>query len=310
MRSFRRRLPSLNALVTFEAAARALSFSIAAQELGVSQAAVSRQIKALEEELGIKLFRRGNRTVELTVEALLLSQSLHQALELVSDAVDNLRKATRPKVIRVGTTVAFSHFWLLPRLKRLREEKPSLNIRVVSRDEPFDLRRDEVDIIMRFGNPPFDDGTVITAIEDKVFPVCSPAFAAQAGGPVDLRTLQGMTLIGTDSQHHSWMNWAIWLAQAGAHDGYTGGSLQFNHYTDGIAAAMAGQGVALGWDFVVRDLLATGQLVRLTDISIPSTATYNMVVSKAGLKSQLLVDAADWFCRMFEEHRSTAIPRP
>jgi DNA-binding transcriptional LysR family regulator len=291
---------------TFEAAARLKSFSRAGLELNVSQAAVSRQIKVLEADLGIRLFERGYRGIELTPPAAHLSNVLAQSFESISEAVEGIRSARKPRLIRVGTTVAFSHFRLLPRLKTLREEYSNLNIRVIARDEAFDLRRDEVDIIMRFGVPPFEDGVIVSQVRDNVFPVCSPTLKAKIGDGDDLFALRSAPLIGTDAQNRTWMNWAEWFSQSGFKDLNPVVELDFNYYTDGIAAALAGQGIALGWDFVVRDLLMSGQLVRLTGKSVPSHATYNVVVSRSGLKNQLIQDASEWFSRMFDEYRNCA----
>jgi DNA-binding transcriptional LysR family regulator len=304
MRSLRRRLPSLNAMLTFETAARLQSFSKAGLELNVSQAAVSRQIKALENEFGIQLFKRGHRSVTPTPEGELLSRSLSEAFEIVGSTVDRLREVRQPSIIRVGATVAFSHLWLLPRLRCFRDENLGLKLHLVSQDEAFDLRRDDVDIIMRFGTAPFSDGEVVAAITDRIFPVCSPGFAMKLGESRDLKKLLTLPLIGTYWQNTAWMTWPNWFVKVAMTDPSPPLALQFNHYTDAVKAAQEGEGVVLGWNFVIHDLIASGQLVRLTDSVVHSEESYNVVVRHLPRRAPLIRNVARWFGRMFEDCRT------
>ncbi len=151
MTPFRRALPSLNAMMTFEAAARRGSFTAAADELGVTQAAVSRQIQALEHEFGVGLFRRSHRKVELTPAGSLLAGTLTACFAQILETADRIRHPARSDMVTVGATIAFSHFWLLPRIAAFRSANPDVAIRVVAQDGPFDLAVDDVDVVVRYG---------------------------------------------------------------------------------------------------------------------------------------------------------------
>jgi DNA-binding transcriptional LysR family regulator len=279
--------------MTFEAAARLKSFTRAARELNVSQAAVSRQIRLLEDDFGEPLFKRGHRRVETTFAGDILGVTLNRALDMISETVDSLRSRQGIETLTIGSTVAFSYFWLLPRLTSFNEKHPGLKIRVVSQDEPFDLRANEVDVVIWFGIPPFLDGKTVKAVSDKVFPVASPGFATRFRLPLHPDVFQSMPLIGTDVSDPSWMTWQDWFERVdpGAKNPPIG--LQFNHYTDAIAAAIAGQGVALGWNLILADFLAKGQLVRLAE-PIDSEATYNVLVPKTRRTSEATESFIKW----------------
>ena len=296
--SFRKRLPSLNALMTFESAARLKSFTGAARELNVSQAAVSRQIKLLEDGFGEPLFKRSHRRVETTISGDILGLTLNRALDMISETVDSLRSKRGIETLTIGSTVAFSYFWLLPRLTGFNEQHPGLKIRVVSQDEPFDLRANEIDVVMRFGIPPFGDGKTVKTVSDTVFPVASPAFAAGFRFPLRPEVFQTMALIGTDVSDPSWMTWPDWFERVGTGAKGPPIALQFNHYTDAIAAAIAGQGVALGWNLILEDFLAKGQLVPLAE-PIDSEATYNVLVPKTRRTSKAAESFITWLGSMF-----------
>ena len=275
--SFRKRLPSLNALMTFEAAARLKSFTGAARELNVSQAAVSRQIRLLEDDFGQALFRRKHRRVESTPAGDTLGFALNHALESISETVESLRHPQGTETLTVGSSLAFSYFWLLPRLSSFHELRPNLKIRVISQDESFDLRSNEVDVVVRFGVPPFSEGKTVASTSDTFFPVCSPEFARRIKSAVTPQELLSLPLIGSDAPDPSWMSWPDWFERAGAGRRNPRIALQFNRYTDGLVAATAGQGIALGWKLIIGDLLAKGQLIPLTD-PIQSEGSYNVLV--------------------------------
>ena len=303
--SFKKSLPSVNALVTFEAAVRLKSFTAAARELNVSQAAVSRQIRLLEDEFGQPLFRRGHRRVEPTSAGAVLGATLNRALEAIGETVEVLRQPRGTETLTVGATLAFSYFWLLPRLSSFRDVRPDLKIRVVSQDEPFDLGTGELDVLMRFGVPPFPDGRVVAASRDTFFPVCSPGFAARLTpnpGPADLASLP---LIGNDAPDPCWMSWPDWFERAGLGRRAPRVALQFNHYTDAVAAAVAGQGVALGWSVILHDMLERRQLVPLTD-GIGVEATYNVLVPTRRRTSEAAAAFVAWIASGLGEHASTA----
>jgi DNA-binding transcriptional LysR family regulator len=296
---FKRNLPSIKALVTLEAAMRLRSFTAAARELNVTQEAVSRQVRVLEDEFNVPLFARGHRRVEPTSAGAMLGLTLTQALDTIADGVTNLRQSQGGQTLTVGATLAISYFWLLPRLSRFREHHPELKIRVLSQDEAFNLRSSEFDLVIRYGVPPFSDGQTRISRMDYFFPVCSPAFAERLTSTPSPTELLGLPLIEHNVPDRTWMLWPDWFERVGIGRRIPPAALQLNHHTDGIAAAVAGQGVALGWEMILHDLLATGQLVRIGE-KVRSDGTYNVVVPNR--QPNAATDSfVSWLAAMFEE---------
>jgi len=270
---FRKRLPSLTALLMLEAVLRRKSFTAAAGELGVTQAAVSRQIALLEEELGEPMFIRKHRAIEPTAACLTLGTALAQSFTTIAEAVDAI-KASAQEVVTIGATVAFSSFWLLPRLADFRACNPGVQMRVISQDATINLDSGGIDIAIRFGTPPFGDGMVIASRGDVIMPVCSPDYLARrVPGPL----LPSDDFIETDVPEQSWFSWAQWLGRTGV-SFVMKPSLRFNHYTETIFAARAGQGVALGWGALVETFLKDGTLVAVGDQTISADGRYNVLV--------------------------------
>jgi DNA-binding transcriptional LysR family regulator len=286
---FRRRLPSLTALLTLEAVLRRKSFTVAAGELGVTQAAVSRQIATLEEELGQPLFLRKHRAIEPTAACLTLGATLAQSFANIAESIEAI-KLSAQDVVTIGATVAFSSFWLLPRLADFRRLNPGIQVRVVSQDNRIDLDGGEVDIVIRYGLPPFSDGTVIASQGDIIMPVCSPDYLKnRVAGPLS----PADEFIETEVPDRSWVSWGRWLGERGtAFD--VKPSLRFNHYTEAIAAARAGQGVALGWGVLVRTFLNDGTLVPLDDAEFAAEGRYNVLLPLKGRGTLARDRAAAW----------------
>lgn len=286
---FRRRLPSLTGLLMLEAVLRRKSFTAAATELGVTQAAVSRQIALLEEELDQPMFLRKHRAIEPTAACLTLGSSLSQSFANIADAIEAI-KASSQDVVTIGATVAFSTFWLLPRLADFRDRNPGIQIRVVSQDSPIDLDNGDVDIAIRYGSPPFSDGTVIASRGDIVMPVCSPDYLRRR--PAGLLS-QSDDFIETDAVDRSWLSWAQWLPKMDA-SFVVKPSLRFNHYTETIFAARAGQGVALGWGVLVQTFLDDGTLVCLDERKLAEESRYNIVLPLRARRTMASIQASAW----------------
>ena len=304
--SFKRSVPSLNALMVLEAAVRHRSFTAAARELNVSQAAVSRQIKLLEQELAAPLFHRSHQRVDPTPPGAALAATLHRAFEMIGEAVDMVRRPRDAETLTIGATLAFSHFWLMPRLSSFRDIRPDLKLRVVSQDEPFDLRTGGLDVLVRFGVPPFQDGEVAAQSRDTVVPVCAPCFAARFDRGSGLDGILALPLIGSDVPDPAWMFWPDWFERVGLGRRAPRLALQFNHYTDAIAAAVAGHGVALGWSLILRDLIAAGRLVALTEHVVAVEATYNAVLPKQRRSNPAAGAFVDWLRHEFEDRPMSA----
>lgn len=289
---FRRRIPSLTALLTLEAAVRHRSFTAAAGEMGVTQAAVSRQIATLEEELGQPLFIRRHRSIEPTAACLSLGSALTQNFANIADAVDDV-KASDQDNVTIGATVAFSAFWLLPRLADFRRQNPGVQIRVVSQDAKIDLDGGGVDIAVRYGTPPFSDGTVVASRADVIMPVCSPDYLRRRSS---IKLSDADEFIETDTDDRSWLSWSRWTEKTGSSIEVRP-SLRFNHYTETIAAARSGQGVALGWRTLVQTFLDDGTLVVLEESELTPEDRYNVLLPLKTRRTVAAEHAAEWLTR-------------
>lgn len=306
MRSFKRLLPSVNAMVTFEAAARLKSFTAAAEELGVTQAAVSRQIRLLEDDLATKLFHRSHRRVDLTSAGAVLAATLSQSFEQIRDVVQVIRQPNDSDTLTIAATLAFSHFWLLPRLSEFRTTHPELKIRVVSEDTRIDLRSGGIDVAIRYGIPPFEDGQVVASRGDVVFPVCSPEFRDRLDGPVSPQMLPKLPLIASDSPDPTWLDWSEWFSLLGFKRIPKTSGLEFNHYTDSISAAMNGEGVALGWRVMLERILAQGRLVPLTEAFVESPASYHAITPLRGRPNPAADAFVSWIAASFGEDETAS----
>ena len=263
MHDLRRTLPSLTALVAFEAAARHGGFTRAAEELGVTQTAVSRRIAALEAEIGQRLFDRRNRRVFLTEAGQTLFATVGRAFGDLAGTIAALRDPDRK--LTVAVSVAFAHFRLLPLLSSFRATVPDVDLRVISGDLPAGPPDPQIDLSVRYGKPPFRGMRVLGSVRDRVVPVCAPALAAQFGA-VDLAALATRTdipRIDSAAVEASWLTWATWLRRAGWPGRVPPARLRFSSYSDAAYAAMAGEGVALGWITLLERPLADGRLVAL-----------------------------------------------
>lgn len=294
MAGFRRSVSSLSALATFEAAARLLGFTRAADELGVTQAAVSRQIKLLEAELNIPLFTRSHRRVELTPAGHVLARALTGSFDQISEALDTIRRPLQAKTVTVGATLGFMHFWLLPRLPAFRAAHPDVQLRLVSQDTGFDLRSDQVDLLLYYGKPPIDGGRSVACIRDQVFPVASPALA-EYDVPIDK-----LPLIGCEWVEPSWLSWRRWAQMAELGPLRKANSLRFTQYTDAIYAAIGGEGAALGWSSLVAPLLEDGRLVRLGTHVVQPEEAHHLLVPTMRAQSNAAKTLTTWLTAEME----------
>lgn len=269
-----RRLPPLNTLRAFEAAARLLSFTKAADELYVTQAAVSHQIKTLEEALGVKLFKRMNRALLLTEEGQTLIPSVRDALETLQRGVSKLAQVEATGALNVSTLPSFSAGWLVPRLNRFRQKHPDIYIRLVASDRIVDFTRDEVDIAVRFGAGGYANLISERIIDEEIFPICSPKLLDDPERPLRApRDLKNHTLLHDDMP----IGWRHWLAAAGVEGVDPNEGPYFDMSSVVVQAAIDGMGVALGRSTLAASALASGLLVRPFELKISIDPAYYIV---------------------------------
>jgi DNA-binding transcriptional LysR family regulator len=294
-KGYRRIVPSLTALVEFEAVGRLGSFTFAATELGVTQSAVSRQIRFLEETLDVRLFQRGHRSIKLTVEGEALYQVVAESMQKIAGVFDRLSTTgVEQNELVLASTAAFSQFRLLPRLANLKKLNPPLQLRLTTQMFTADLRHVEVDAAVRYGNGEWSDGTSTLLFDVDIFPVCSPRFLEENGVPTSLEQLAAMALVESDSTAEGWMDWTEWFHAVGYRPSRLNKVLRCSLYTDAVQAARYGQGVALGWSRLVDDLLMTGELVRLDVATFTPAECYFLVVPHGRTISPVITQLIDW----------------
>jgi LysR family transcriptional regulator, glycine cleavage system transcriptional activator len=270
------RLPSLNGLRAFEAAARHLSFTRAASELNVTQTAISHQIRRLEEELGVRLFVRHNRALALTAEARDYLPGVRAAFNDLRLATDRLLRKDDGHTLTISTLASFAAKWLLPRLSAFQEAHPGIDVRVSTSTNLVDFARDHVDAAIRYGRGQWQGVRADWLTADELFPVCSPALL---NGEKPLRCpedLRDHVLLHTSNNDSD--DWRLWLTAAGLPaDISRHPAVTFDLIFVTIQAAIDGIGVAVGRTSYVRDDIAKGRLVVPFKITLPADAGFYLV---------------------------------
>ena len=277
-------MPSLDLLRGFEAAARHLSFTKAGEELYLTQSAVSRQIKELEEQLGVELFQRRHRALSLTEAGQQFYSAAAQVLSTMRAATERLRtQSGRRRPLSVTTTHSFAALWLIPRLAGFTENHPEVDVRITAETRVQDLERDGLDIALRHGPASLAGPNALRLFGERVFPVCSPKLMRDKKRPLEKPAdLKNHVLLQYDDPdgRHPWLHWKTWLEVERIADLRPAATLSFSGYEQIIPAALAGHGVALGRSPLVKDLLAAGELVAPFKSSADPARAYFAIVSK------------------------------
>ncbi len=267
------RLPLSN-LPTFDAAARHESFALAAKEMNLSQAAVSRQIKTLEDHLHTQLFVRSHRAVRLTKHGEELHQTVQLVLRLLGESIRNFGPRPDNTSIRIASDLAFAHFWLLPRLAQIQEAAGRMSISVMASDDEDECLADAVDISLAYGDGNWPGFTAHPLLEEDIFPVCSPGYLSSLGAvrkPADL--LRG-SFLHVGGGPATWVGWHEWFSHFNVEFSDVNKAFEFNSMPWSIQFACAGKGIALGWKHLLDDLLNDGSLVRPIPDSIRTGRKY------------------------------------
>lgn len=293
------RLPPLSALRAFEAAARLKSFTKAADELAVTPAAISHQIHALEADLGVSLFHRRNRQVELTASARLLLPGLSDAFAGIQIAVRRLRAHNDTGTLTVTASPSIAAKWLVLRLHRFQAQWPDIDVRISTSDEIVDLTRGDFDLAIRYGTGRYAGLAVELLLRNEVFPACSPRLLEE--GP-PLRTPE-------DLRHHALIHdravdrdplaptWEMWLKAAGVTAAPTAPGLTFSVGYMALDAAIAGHGVVLAYSTIAAADIAAGRLVRLFSLALPDLFAYYVVTAPGALERPKVTAFRDWLRR-------------
>ena len=289
-----RRLPSLNALRAFEAAARHLSFTKAAEELHVTQAAISHQVKTLEEQLALPLFRRLNRRLLLTDAGQTYVSSLTEAFDGIAEATERATAQRGGGSLRISTLPSMAAKWLLPRLSRFRARHPEIDVFVSASHGLADFRRDDLHLAIRYGKGNYPGLEAVHLMDDEIFVVCSPQLMASGpplSNPADLRR---HTLLHDISVEADRRDWRVWLERAGETGVDPERGPGFSDSNLILEAVMAGEGVALTRRSLAAGDLAAGRLVIPFGPIRPASNRYYIAYPRANAEIPKVRRFTDW----------------
>lgn len=285
---------SLDVLRVFESAARHLSFTAAAAELGSSQPAISQQIKRLEERLATRLFDRVYRGIVLTEAGETLLGPVQEGLAALDAGLEAVVGRQQHEVLQVATDFAFAAYWLMPRLQRFHQLYPEVDVSLVTSERDMASLPAEIDVAISFGDGRLKNGQVHLLFEEEAFPVCSPHLLNGQNASAN-ELLARLPLLHLRPENRSrWFDWNGLFRALGIAETPIPGSLRFDNYTLLIQAAIAGQGVAIGWRHLVDELLAQGLLRRIDGRTATSEFGYYVVLPERKRRVRLVQNFVDW----------------
>jgi len=301
--AYPRRLPPLNALRAFEAAARHLSFTKAADELHVTPGAISQQVKALEEYVGATLFRRMNRALLLTDEAQACLPALREGFDRLAEATYLLSAQDSQNRLTVSAAPSFASKWLVPRLGDFQEHYPDIDVWISADIEPVDFAKDGVDIAVRYGSGNYPNLHAELLLEEHVFPVCSPRLLTgdfPIRMPADLKNHTLLHDMSPDNDE-SCPDWAMWLKAAGVDGVNDSRGLRFNQSSLALEAAISGRGVALAKRTLAMDDLTAGRLAKPFDLTLSVEFAYYLVCPKSKLALTKVNQFMAWMHKLAQQ---------
>jgi putative choline sulfate-utilization transcription factor len=286
---------SLDVLRVFESAARQLSFTAAASELGTSQPAISQQIKRLELQLATRLFDRVYRGIVLTDAGELLLGYVQDGLQSLDAGLLAVTAQQQHEVLQVATDFAFAAYWLMPRLQRFHQLHPEVDVSLITSERDLGALSAEIDVAISFGDGRFKHADAQLMFREEVFPVCSPQLLRARDLPLPADALASLPLLHLRPENRSrWFDWAGLFRAFGLQATPNPGSLRFDNYTLLIQAAIAGQGVAIGWRHLVDELLAQNLLCRVGHEVAHSEMGYYLVLPERKRRQRLTQMFVDW----------------
>ncbi len=290
------RLPSLDTLRIFAVAARHLSFTKAANELHLTQSAISHRVRALEDELGVVLFNRLTRRLELTRAGQALAQRVERAVGDISRAVADLDEASDERRLSVTVLQSVASRWLVPRLPRFHARHPDIELQVIADADLLDLRSAGIDLALRFGRGVYPGHAATVLMPDSVFPVCSPRLIATHGPVTSIEALLDLPLLHDSATEDdgSGSDWRSWLNHLGRGDLDWRDGQRFSEAGLLIEATALGLGVALGRASLVSDLVANGTLVCPLPLSAPTAFSYYLLALPEAAALPKIVRFREW----------------
>ncbi|WP_079202808.1 LysR substrate-binding domain-containing protein [Pseudomonas sp. CC6-YY-74] len=267
-------LPPLNSLVAFEAAARHLSFTLAAHELNVTQGAISRQVRLLEDYLGKTLFERTTRAINLSPTGGQYYETVRTALMQLAHATGEIRHWQGAQQVTVVTSTAMASLWLLPKVAEFQRDNEEIDLRIIAYDQVKDFSRLDCDLALYYCRTPPKDMQVTPLFAEEVFPVCSPGYLAKNPTLSTPQQLADCTWLWLEDPQRDWIGWSEWFQRLGLKGVEPRRRININSYSMLIQSALSGQGIALAWSNLVDNHLQTGALVRPIDTVLQSDAQF------------------------------------
>jgi len=295
MATLRSLLPSANALVVFEAAGRHGSFTRAAGELSMTQAAVSYAIRSLEQRLGTRLFTRHHRSVSLTDAGRRFHADVAIGLGYIRKSAEDLTAAARERHVTLSASTAFASFWMLPRLRRLRADLPDVDLRIQTGDHDVDIVSEGMPLAIRCGTSGSwagcDDAVIA---HEEIAAVVSPAYVEQHGMPRDDAAIATHRLIHLEEPYRPCPDWNAWLRSLGLPPPSRATGLLINDYVLVVQAVLGGQGIGLGWKHLVDPMVADGLLLYASRHVLRTAHAFHVVWPAERALSDAASRVRDW----------------
>ncbi len=285
---------STNHLVVFETAARHESFSRAATELGISQPAVSQSVRRLEQAIGIALFVRKHKKLQLTDAGSLLATEIDHGFSRVADCITGIQQHGHGEHVTLNVSSAFAHYWLVPRLHDFRTDHCNVDLRIQQTDRELDLASEGISLSVWRGHGHWPGYESTLLAEEILYPLASPGWVAENASIKTLEDLSQHDLITLEEPYRYRPGWPDFYLQHGIPFIDCGAGLRFNDYALVLQAGLAGDGVIFGWDHVTSDLVANGLLVRVTDLQWKTDAGFYLVWSARSTLSDKAIKTRDW----------------
>ena len=278
-------LPPLDYFLAFEAAAKSGSFAGASQILHISESAISRKVRLLEEHFELPLFVRGHRSVTLTAQGQDLLGSVSRSIDILRDASRSMQAQSGTRTVNLAATNSVAALWLMPKLRKFNQVNSHIRIMLVSSDDDHECLSDKMDLAILRGEGDWAGFEARKLFGETVFPVCAPGYLKDHPSAEKVENLPDLDLIEVSSSHYEWMDWKTWMyTQTGA-EPVLAQTTYFNTYPLAIQAAVDGLGVALGWGHLVDHLLDAGDLVRVSDKHFARTDSGYYLLKRTRKKS-------------------------
>lgn len=288
-------LASSRALLLFESAARLGSFSRAAGEMNVGQPAVSHGVRQLEEVLGVRLFRRRPRGVELTEAGARLAARLHSGYaEIRAGIQDVLAMSAGNERVTIMVSTSLASYWLMPRVADFKKQHPDIDLRCITQDTDRDIGGGDFDLCIPLGRGRWPGFQTWKFAEEELFAVCSPAYLEKNGPIAEACDLLSRDLLILEERYEPRFDWRTWFERVGVDTSRAIDGATSNDYSIVLQTAIAGQGIALGWRHIVQPLLEQGVLVRLTGQSVRTDHPFYIIAPQALPLRPSVAALRDW----------------